>query len=870
MAELVAKTSGNINAAATWGVGQASQLVFNTQTIPSTVFQRGVGFTPGAVEIDGVLLFIRYNSNVTTPTQSDLVVELWNDTDSVQVAERTVAGAELPEFGQSHAELSYHSVFFKFDAAHTLIAGKTYKIGVKRVDNGIDSYIWRSSTATDWTFVLRGTTAQVPTSSDNLYIAGEYTAPTTKTVITVTQNNTGTGTFCKNVYIGAHGVLKGDQTAATAFHLKMDGTLYLTRLGKLEFGTSGARVPVDTTHVVEFDCVSSQEHNLLISGECKIYGDNLVTRDLLNADAAASATSLTTTVSTGWKSGEKVGIGSTAYGNAGADEAEEATLSVDASGTTLTVPAITNQHYGTSGATPHDTMQAELVYLFRNVTFKANASFGFKVLFGDICDVHIEYCEFQYLQGGGGEQGYSFEWYKNTTAITSHSAGVLEVEWSLFSNHISSASYLAMFNAATRTWDQKIRNNCYWDVNPTSGGAVLYCRGFNGDAAILDDMDYSGNWIVNFKGRAIVLGSNTNGDLPVPKIHDMRISSCHDHVSQVIEVYQHNIREDKFQNWNIHSCQWGIELNTDFCGHVNRFKTIKIWRCEMGFYFAGTGGPVSEVLIEDYTSFGMGSNAALWSAAGTSHWNIRLVSPNLQGKSSIAGDTISGDYAFKISTGSAQILIENGQIGNLQAHDLHAVEFNLSTVEKFPRFISRNTAWGDATFLENESLVGYGSYFGFLREDQVDDNHRAIAREANYSSDYVVYKTAAPSVKVEPKAPHTHDSPTYFAHKARVPHQDSGVRWLAHVDDGSTATIKVNVREDASYNGNRARLMLRANSAMGVNVDTVLDTATAASDEAWEELSGVTPTAIDDGWFEFFIDCDGSAGALNVDDVSIS
>ena len=86
------------------------------------------------------------------------------------------------------------------------------------------------------------------------------------------------------------------------------------------------------------------------------------------------------------------------------------------------------------------------------------------------------------------------------------------------------------------------------------------------------------------------------------------------------------------------------------------------------------------------------------------------------------------------------------------------------------------------------------------------------------------------------------------------------------VNNGQTVTPSIYVRENASYNGARARLIVKENAAVGITSDTVLDTATAASDEAWEQLTGTTAAVTDDGVLEFVVDCDGTAGQLNVDD----
>jgi hypothetical protein len=88
------------------------------------------------------------------------------------------------------------------------------------------------------------------------------------------------------------------------------------------------------------------------------------------------------------------------------------------------------------------------------------------------------------------------------------------------------------------------------------------------------------------------------------------------------------------------------------------------------------------------------------------------------------------------------------------------------------------------------------------------------------------------------------------------------------VGNGQTCTPTVYVYEDGSYNGARARLIVLRNDALGITADTVLDTATAASDAAWEVLTGTTAAVTDNGVLEFIVDCSGTAGNLFVDTFS--
>jgi len=73
--------------------------------------------------------------------------------------------------------------------------------------------------------------------------------------------------------------------------------------------------------------------------------------------------------------------------------------------------------------------------------------------------------------------------------------------------------------------------------------------------------------------------------------------------------------------------------------------------------------------------------------------------------------------------------------------------------------------------------------------------------------------------------------------------------------------------DGAAYNGNQPRLIQRANAALGQSSDVVLATYSSAGG-SWNQLSASTSTPTDDGCFEIIVDCDGTAGWINVDDPS--
>ena len=142
----------------------------------------------------------------------------------------------------------------------------------------------------------------------------------------------------------------------------------------------------------------------------------------------------------------------------------------------------------------------------------------------------------------------------------------------------------------------------------------------------------------------------------------------------------------------------------------------------------------------------------------------------------------------------------------------------------------------------------------FDKLNSTSGNHRAYKRFGYAGSDQSVYRTASPSEVLVPNSA-----------SGKLP---SGSKKFG-VASGNDATVSVWVRKSSTYNGAEPRLILKRNIVGGVSSDQVLDTASGAT-ETWLELTASTPTVTDDCVLEVYVDCDGTAGTVNVDDYSIS
>jgi hypothetical protein len=79
---------------------------------------------------------------------------------------------------------------------------------------------------------------------------------------------------------------------------------------------------------------------------------------------------------------------------------------------------------------------------------------------------------------------------------------------------------------------------------------------------------------------------------------------------------------------------------------------------------------------------------------------------------------------------------------------------------------------------------------------------------------------------------------------------------------------KSKTSDGANYNGLQPRLVVGVNSYLGVTYDTVLATATSQNG-VFEKITA-TFSSPNDGVAEFWVDCNGTTGWINVDDWSIT
>lgn len=803
MATLISIATGNFTTAGTWALADATaeqdSEANNTATTTSPVASST--FAPGAVTVNAI--GIKVGSRASTGT---FTVELFNSTLASSVASITTNVTDLPSNGGW--------CMFPIGSQLLLVAN-SYSIRVSSSTAGTVT-LYRNATANNWTRQLRTTTTQAPAVGDKLIVVGENTGIGTGNSFTVTMNNTATTSFGavafpQSLSINSRATLAYGVAASTAYYLKIKGIVKVWTGGTFTIGTSGSPIPSTSTAVLEFDATANVDSGLEVGELCTFttFGSVLTfDRTKLAADAAAAATSLTTTDSTGWLSADSIALASTTRTPG---ESEKKSLTANAVGTALTIAALTNAHSGTNGGTGNDT-RGELGNLTRNVKIRGVSS----ALHG-----YINYSFFSITSSNWTE-------FSDLGSSTAGKLGInlASIGTTCVFNHCS-------FHDFDFSGSSTIRLTGNTDLISIQN-SILYNMGifYNVDATAGVNV-FNNNLCIKSTGVGLHLadvgGTVTNNTIAGAGSFGIQF----DEAGAVIGTFTGNI---------VHSCgNAGLEWNvTTSSGTISGGK---YWRNGT----AGIWAPVALTTITFDTIELFGNQTT----------NIRLDATCLNcifnAITSNAGVTLTTPTGFTINSTMPGSIISNSSFGASQAHTQDILLGANATTAQFA-----NTLFSSSTEFSGQSSMLPGSIIGIQAFDQVIGNNKTLKREGTISLDTVIFNTASPSARLTPSlaSEKLFDFITEFA-----------------VNSGSTLTPSVKVRKSVvgdgtAYNGNQPRLIVLANVTAGIASNTVLATASGAAG-SWETLTGTTISVTDNTTLSFIVDCDGTTGWINVDDLLV-
>jgi hypothetical protein len=842
VATLISRASGNFTSSSTWAVvtseldSEASSIgIFTSNTDSPT-------FVLSATTIDAVALKIMY---ATYPTPSGTVsVTLRNSTTSTNIATITVNATDLlPNPTQFNNNYGWY--VFPFGSNHTPNGTDSYLI--RTISSSLNSIrVYANATAGNYSRMFRTTTQQAPASGDKLVIAGEFTGVGTGNSFTVTMNNTSNvpifglspGSTPQSITVNARSTLNWGTAVTTNYNLKWQGIFGVMSGGTMNIGTSGTPIPSSSTAVLDISSTSNADSGLVVfyNGTFNAYGASKTTvSTLLTSNSSVGATSITVASTAGWATNDEVCIASTSRTRT---ETENRTISSVTSSTTATLA--TSLSFAHSGTSP---TQAEVGNITRNVKIQGSttSNSGY-VYFTDSSNVTCRYVEF----GRMGSSTFTKRGVEATTTI-----GILDIRYCV------------------------IRDA---NVSTSSGGFVL--SGFD---TLVSDVHFNNNVLYNLGGFGIKVDKAIgliNGIVEIDSnLVMLTTQSC---------AYTNNPFNNQFTNNSVAaSANHGIEISSasngggDFItmsytsntSHSNLFS---------GFYMSGSGLSGSIISTKLYRNGSIGMNMLNVSTRGLHiesgeffgnnsvnlgvYGKHELLYLNLLNLYSETSFTTAGGIGLA-NTSMVEFTMQNCVLGGTSAAQNHTIADISAGGDIWFKIRAWDCKFNSSTEIQSpQDSMSPASILSSDRHAQLSGNFKVIKRYGTVARDTTIFRSVSPSMRLTPR---TGSSTT-----GRLDSSGFHGGFFIPAANGQTKTISIAVRKSttsdgANYTGGQPRLVAKRNTAIGITSDTVIATATG-SNGSWEVISGSAPTPNDNGVLEIVVDCYGSTGWVNIDDLVVS
>jgi hypothetical protein len=827
MAVLFSVQSGNWTTSTTWKVVDATSFA-NTETSATTLtvaFQTSTTFTPGAITVEGIA--VKVSSRVASPSGT-ITVRLSTGGNAVAGTTVTLNVSDLPLMVTASAPTSFYWCYFKFASPVVLLAATAYSVQAT-TSVGSQVSLGYSTTTTNWIRCLVTSTNATPAATDTLIVAGENTAAGVGVDYTVTMNNTSATIFGSNsavfpaLEIGKRGIVNFGISASTNYQLICNGAVNIGGGGILNIGTSGGPIPSSSSALIRFtmSTINLYQINVRQQGSLYSYGATKSARALLGSNASVGASSITTSTSTGWNRNDNIVISPTTNSSTGFDFL---TMSATASGTTITLTATLS-----NAKTIWDNTDCEIINLTRNVRIVGPSSsvdclhtyngqttidMGYtEINFGAISNTATETTSGSLISFVGcsfwGSSG------RNLITDTTIPAGVtMSFDDCVFHN-LNSIIVSGNLSSSTQS---TVRFTNSWAIR----AVVSWLFPSSSNSFTLDNCRF-----IAAVTNGIIFGNNGSYDSG-PII----IRNC---------VFKCNSNT-------------GLGFNSGGGAYTNigeqhDFSNNRMYlNAQFGFAGAAGVGYSYGWIIGQFEAFSNATANINLSGSG----EFRFLGATLYG-----GPTQSSPIGIRSLNPIVPITFENFIMSTHSTADVSTV--NASQISQL---IFKNSSFLSATKVQSPTtLLSKPSYVYSSRDGRVNGTHFIYRFNGTLRSDLTLFRTSPSSLRLSPL------SSIYKIESNPV---------FVPVESGKTITVGVWVRrsvvgDGTAYNGNLPRLVLKVNSATWTGTtDLILATASAASSGAFEYISGVTPVALDNAAFEIVVDCDGTAGWVNVDDMFIS
>lgn len=237
-------------------------------------------------------------------------------------------------------------------------------------------------------------------------------------------------------------------------------------------------------------------------------------------------------------------------------------------------------------------------------------------------------------------------------------------------------------------------------------------------------------------------------------------------------------------------------------------------------------------------------------SGGTNYRETYIRNSNIvRNNSSFSGYSLSLD-----SVNLKQFFLENS---DLSGNNGDVAFFNTRDVVQGSyifnncKFSSIPLPFGVSTYQPN---VVKSTGFAFTNFNRISSNNFSYLPTGTRIIDTIVYDTDSPDQISERLIPTSRSS------KLR-----SGSKFVI-IDNTEFTTVGVLVSKSSDYNGSEPRLILKRNASCGVDNDIVLATLSATSNSnTFYRLQGDSPVVTGFSVLEFYVDCDGTQGYINID-----
>jgi hypothetical protein len=835
--------TGNFTSASTWGVCSTVALAILDSEAGSTALtvatQDSATFVPAATAIDAV--YLKLASRATGSPSNTMTVVLRNSTTATNALSITVNVSDLDPCDTTNKDGGWYC--FKFNGSTVTPNGTdSYLIRVNVSATTTAVSLWTNGTGANWSRYVRTTGTAAPAAGDRMLITRELTAAGVGTNRTVTMDNTAATTFGNTtnlsttrgnfvwaaIAIGKGGTLTWGTTASTNYFLSLTGHIIVYSGGTYTMGSNGAEIPRNSSAIVEFVMTSSLDSRVGVTGGATWDTEGLSRTAanntyyaLLNADAAAAATSLVCDRITGWLNTDEIAIAATTRTPT---QSEERILNANDTTGTLSISAgLTNAHGGSNAVV------AEVALITRNVQFRSNNSArftDFEILANSpstACSVTMRWTSWRYIAGAAGA---------GISAGAGGSYGtssVFDVQFCSFRDYGASGNNAINFPTTGGGSTMTFNSNLVVGVGSGAGPAIVMAATTNTVWQISNNICIvpNGSGIqFNDSGGAVGSGNRIVAGSAPFNISESNVS----------------ITPGLIDNTVVHSGGGTISFGADAFNQT--INGVTVWRQGSSGINCSNAARMLNVTFLNCVFFGNTTTNVIMVALFAGVFDTC---------------TIAGDTSFSTANGLTISSPNNGMVeyeirnctfgaggGTKTTHS--TVDLNLASVGATVAHVTLvNTTLSSATKTSTTGTIIPGS---FIAQQQISGTVAHSKQYFGIGTD--AYETGTThtsgfSEKLTPAI--TLANSTLRSSPKRVA-----------VASGATVTMSVYCQKDGSYNGATApRLLLLANPAIGITSDVQIGIMTGGA-SAWENVNGTTAAASAAGVMEFVVEGVGTAG----------